>query len=82
MLMLESNSSETPEIEIDADISAAHIFEDDAVIIAGNDHITIKVLDREFCVSPSSFFQVNTSMAEKNGSASSQPLVHFPIHHP
>ena len=65
MLVLESNSPETPELEIEADISAAHVFEDDAVIIAGNGHITIKVLGREFCVSPTSFFQVNTSIAEK-----------------
>jgi 23S rRNA (uracil1939-C5)-methyltransferase len=65
MLVLESDSPETPELEMEADISVAHVFEDDAVIIAGNDHITIKVLDREFRVSPASFFQVNTSMAEK-----------------
>jgi 23S rRNA (uracil1939-C5)-methyltransferase len=65
MLILESDSSETPEIEIEADISVAHIFEDNAVVIAGNDHITMKVLDREFHVSPNSFFQVNTVMAEK-----------------
>ena len=65
MLILESDSPETPELEMEADISAAHVFEDDAIIIAGNDHITMKVLDREFRVSPASFFQVNTSMVEK-----------------
>ncbi|MGA7194527.1 MAG: class I SAM-dependent RNA methyltransferase [Anaerolineales bacterium] len=65
MLALESDSPETPEIEIEADISVVHIFEDNAVVIAGNDHIMIKVLDRELRVSPNSFFQVNTSMAEK-----------------
>ena len=65
MLVLESDSPETPEIEIEADISIAHVFEDSSVIIAGNDHITIKVLGREFRVSPASFFQVNTIMAEK-----------------
>ena len=65
MLVLESNSPETPELEIEADISVAHIFEDNAVVIAGNDHITMEVLDREFRVSPASFFQVNTIMAEK-----------------
>ena len=65
MLVLESNSPETPELAIEADISVVHIFEDDAVVIAGNDHIKIKVLDRKFQVSPASFFQVNTSMAEK-----------------
>ncbi|HMD13201.1 MAG TPA: TRAM domain-containing protein, partial [Bacteroidota bacterium] len=65
MLILESDSHETPEIEIEADISVVHIFEGHAVVLAGNDHITIKVLDREFHISSNSFFQVNTSMAEK-----------------
>ena len=65
MLMLESNSPETPELAIEANISVAHIFDEDAIVIAGNDHITIEVLDREFRVSPASFFQVNTIMAEK-----------------
>ena len=65
MLVLESDSPETPEMEIEADVSVAHIFENNAIVIAGNDHITTKVLDREFQVSPASFFQVNTIMAEK-----------------
>ncbi len=65
MLILESDSPETPELEMEADISVAHVFEDHAVVIAGNDHITIKVFDRGFRVSPASFFQVNISMAEK-----------------
>ncbi|MFZ1041205.1 MAG: class I SAM-dependent RNA methyltransferase [Anaerolineales bacterium] len=65
MLVLESDSPETPEIEIEADISIAHVFENSSVIIAGNDHITINVLGREFRISPNSFFQVNTHMAEK-----------------
>ena len=65
MLVLEFDSAETPELEMEADISVAHIFEDNTVVIAGNNHITIKVLDREFRVSPASFFQVNASMAEK-----------------
>jgi 23S rRNA (uracil1939-C5)-methyltransferase len=41
------------------------VFEENAVVIAGNDHIVISVLDREFRVSAASFFQVNTAMAEK-----------------
>jgi 23S rRNA (uracil1939-C5)-methyltransferase len=65
MLVLESNSPETPELAIEANISVAHILEDDAVVLAGHDHITIEILGREFRVSPASFFQVNTSMAEK-----------------
>ncbi len=65
MLVLESDSPEAPELEIEAGISIAHVYEDSAVIIAGNDHIVINVLGRDFKVSAASFFQVNTVMAEK-----------------
>src|SRR5262245_33396443 len=62
MLVLESNSPEPPELEIEAGISATHVFEENTVVIAGNDHVVIRVLDREFKVSAASFFQVNTAM--------------------
>ena len=65
MLVLESDSPEPPELEIEAGISVAHVFEENAVVIAGNDHLTIRILDRDFRVSAASFFQVNTAMAEK-----------------
>ncbi|HET9911454.1 MAG TPA: class I SAM-dependent RNA methyltransferase, partial [Anaerolineales bacterium] len=65
MLVLESDSPDSPELEIEAGISVAHVFEENTVIIAGNDHIVISVLDRDFRVSAGSFFQVNTAMAEK-----------------
>jgi 23S rRNA (uracil1939-C5)-methyltransferase len=65
MLILESNSPEAPELEIKADISVAHLFEENIVVIAGNDHVIIPVLGRDFRVSAPSFFQVNTAMAEK-----------------
>lgn len=65
MLTLESASPEPPELEIEAGISIAHVFEENTVVIAGNDHVIIKVLDREFRVSAASFFQVNTAMAAK-----------------
>jgi 23S rRNA (uracil1939-C5)-methyltransferase len=65
MLVLESDSPEPPELEIEAEVSVAHIYEDNAVVIAGNDHIVIHMLDRDFRVSAASFFQVNTVMAEK-----------------
>ena len=65
MLLLESDSPEPPEMEIEAGISVAHIYEENSVVIAGNDHITIRVLDRDFKVSAASFFQVNTVMAAK-----------------
>jgi 23S rRNA (uracil1939-C5)-methyltransferase len=65
MLVLESDSPEAPELEIEAEISVAHVFEENAVVIAGNDHIIISILGRDFRVSAASFFQVNTAMAEK-----------------
>ncbi len=65
MLVLESDSPDVPELEIEAGISVAHVFDERAVVIAGEDHVTIKILDHEFRVSPASFFQVNTPMAEK-----------------
>lgn len=65
MLILESDSAESPELEIEAEISVAHMFEENAVVIAGNDYILIPVLGRDFRVSAASFFQVNTVLAEK-----------------
>jgi 23S rRNA (uracil1939-C5)-methyltransferase len=65
MLVLESDSPETPEIEIEAGISITHIYEENTVVIAGSDHILMRVLDRDFKVSAASFFQVNTAMAGK-----------------
>lgn len=65
MLVLDSESPEPPDLEIEAGISVAHIYEENTVIIAGNDHILIRVLGRDFKVSAPSFFQVNTIMAGK-----------------
>jgi 23S rRNA (uracil1939-C5)-methyltransferase len=65
MLMLESESPETPELEIEVGISIAHIYEENTVVLAGSDHIYMRVLDRDFRVSAASFFQVNTVMAGK-----------------
>jgi 23S rRNA (uracil1939-C5)-methyltransferase len=65
MLVLESNSPEPPELAIEASLSVAHVFEENTVVVAGNDHTLISVLGREFRVSAASFFQVNTAMAEK-----------------
>ncbi|MBK9924966.1 MAG: class I SAM-dependent RNA methyltransferase [Anaerolineales bacterium] len=65
MLVLESDTPETPELEIEAGISITHVYEDHTVVIAGSDHIIMHVLGRDFKVSAASFFQVNTAMAEK-----------------
>jgi 23S rRNA (uracil1939-C5)-methyltransferase len=65
MLVLESDSPEPPELEIEAGISVTHVYEEHTVIIAGSDHILMRVLERDFKVSAASFFQVNTVMAGK-----------------
>lgn len=65
MLVLEADSPESPELEIEAGISIAHVYEGHAVVLAGSDHILMRVLGRDFKVSAASFFQVNTVMAGK-----------------
>lgn len=65
MLALESDSPEPPELEIEAGVSIAHVYEENTVILAGSDHILMRVLGRDFKVSAASFFQVNTIMAGK-----------------
>jgi len=65
MLVLESESLEPPELELEAGISVAHVYEENTVVLAGSDHILMRVLERDFKVSAASFFQVNTVMAEK-----------------
>jgi 23S rRNA (uracil1939-C5)-methyltransferase len=65
MLLLESDVPYAPELEIEAGISVAHVFEGHTVVLAGNDHIFMEVKDRPFKVSGTSFFQVNTAMAGK-----------------
>lgn len=65
LLLLESPEVELPEMEIEADISIVHMTENHAVVVAGDGHLIIRVLDRLFKVSAGSFFQVNTVMAAK-----------------
>lgn len=65
MVILESESPEAPELEIEADVSVVHLFDEHAVVIAGRDHLIINILGKDFRVSAASFFQVNTTMAKK-----------------
>ena len=50
-------------MDLEAEISVVHIFEEHTVVMAGGEHILMQVLDRDFQVSAPSFFQVNTPMA-------------------
>ncbi len=63
MLMLES--PEPPELEVEADISVVHLLGDEAVVMAGDDHVMMEVNERPFRVSAGAFFQVNTAIAGK-----------------
>ena len=76
MVILESETPETPEMELESDLSVVHMVEDDAVVLAGDDYIVIEVLGRPFKVSAGSFFQVNTQMA---GKMVEHLLTHLPI---
>jgi 23S rRNA (uracil1939-C5)-methyltransferase len=65
MVVLESESPETPEIEIEADVSVVHLFDEHAIVLAGQDNLLFNISGKDFRVSAASFFQVNTVMAEK-----------------
>ena len=65
MLVLESQTPELPEMQIEAGLSVVHLSEDDVVVLSGDDHVIMQVLERPFRVSAGSFFQVNTAMAAK-----------------
>ena len=65
MLVLESESRQTPGLELEANLSVVHLTGNDVVVMAGDDHLTMRVNDRLFRVSAASFFQVNTDMAGK-----------------
>lgn len=65
MLILESGTAAPPNLELEADISVVHLFDGNALVLAGSEHLTMKILNRSFRLSAGSFFQVNTSMAEE-----------------
>jgi len=65
LVVLESESPETPELEVEADVSIVHLFDEHPIVIVGQDYLTIQILEKVFHVSAVSFFQVNTKMAEK-----------------
>jgi 23S rRNA (uracil1939-C5)-methyltransferase len=70
MLLLESRMPGPPGLGLEAGISVVHQFEGESVVLAGEGHLRMEVQptspipSRSFQVSASSFFQVNTHMAE------------------
>jgi 23S rRNA (uracil1939-C5)-methyltransferase len=65
MLVLHASSPNPPELELEAAVSVAHVYDEDVVVQAGEDHLRMRVLEREFRVSPTSFFQANLDVAAK-----------------
>jgi 23S rRNA (uracil1939-C5)-methyltransferase len=65
LLALKSEEAAPPEIEIEADLSVVHLYGDDAVVMAGEDHLLLSINGRRFRVSAGSFLPGNTLMAEK-----------------
>jgi 23S rRNA (uracil1939-C5)-methyltransferase len=76
MLVLESDTPQAPELELEAALSVVHLSGDDVVVMAGDGEITLSVKGREFHVSAASFFQVNTRMA---GEMVQHLLDHLPV---
>lgn len=63
-IILESEDPEVPEIETDEPVSMAFRSGDETVSILGRVGLEEKIGARTFQVTPDSFFQVNTSMAQ------------------
>ena len=65
-LILESHDLQPPEFSVEEmAISAVHLSEAGALVLAGSEAVVMEVLERPFRVSAGSFFQVNTAMAEQ-----------------
>jgi 23S rRNA (uracil1939-C5)-methyltransferase len=64
MLLLQAKEEESPSLEVDFPLSIVQIRHDDAVApLIGLDYLIERVHEREFRVSATSFFQVNSAQA-------------------
>lgn len=70
LLLLESRSPEPPGLELEAGVSVVHQYEGESLVLAGEEHVSMEISpkasleSRSYRVCASSFFQVNTRMAE------------------
>ena len=64
LLIFEGEPGDPPNIDVEIPVSAVHLSGDSEIVISGDNHVLMRVFDRILRVSASSFFQVNTPMAE------------------
>lgn len=77
MLVLKSHSDQAPEFSIERlPLSAVFLGPRGDFVLAGSSHIHIKILERVFQVSSSSFFQINNDIT---GSIVNHLLQHLPL---
>jgi 23S rRNA (uracil1939-C5)-methyltransferase len=77
MVVLESSDPEALEMDLDLPLSVVYSGPGGSLVLGGDDHIVIEVMQRPFRVSATSFFQVNTPMA---GKMVAHLLDHLDIH--
>jgi len=65
LLVLYSHNSTPPEFEIELPLSAVQVSPAGQILLAGEDHLFITVLENPLRVNAASFFQVNIGLAEK-----------------
>ncbi len=65
MVILEGRDAEPPEISVDEPVSLVYQSPAETIPLIGKDALHEELGGRAFRVSPASFFQVNTAMAEK-----------------
>ena len=66
MLLLQTVDEEPPSLQVDFPISVVQLCHDDAIApLIGLDYITERLLDRDFRISATSFYQVNSEQAKQ-----------------
>ena len=65
MLVLRGSENDLPEVENEAPVSIVHLGSTDQVVIAGEDYLNMRVMDKDFKVSAGAFFQTNFDCAAR-----------------
>ena len=64
MLVLRGSEKELPEMETEAPVSIVHLSGADQVVMAGNDYLVMRLLEKDFRLAAGAFFQTNMAAAE------------------